>query len=151
VPRDDQRARVYAAEQFVRTLFDRVHEHGNGTVEFFGANITLPPEARFASEDSGGLQAADLARFIIATSMSLLLGLVPGVEDPATVRRYLNVFLPAGRRPQSVSGATGLPKRRGAVMPRSLHATGDPGRGRLGHRLPRPRSLQSYPRQDHPQ
>jgi putative metallohydrolase (TIGR04338 family) len=52
VPRDDQRARVYAAEQFVRTLFDRVHEHGNGTVEFFGANITLPPEARFASVDS---------------------------------------------------------------------------------------------------
>jgi putative metallohydrolase (TIGR04338 family) len=49
VPRDDQRARVYAAEQFVRTLFDRVHEHGNGTVEFFGANITLPPEARFGS------------------------------------------------------------------------------------------------------
>jgi putative metallohydrolase (TIGR04338 family) len=52
VPRDDQRARVYAAEQFVRTLFDRMHEHGNGTVEFFGANITLPPEARFASVDS---------------------------------------------------------------------------------------------------
>jgi len=52
VPRDDQRARVYAAEQFVRTLFDRVSEHGNGTVEFFGANITLPPEARFASVDS---------------------------------------------------------------------------------------------------
>jgi putative metallohydrolase (TIGR04338 family) len=49
VPRDDQRARVYAAEQFVRTLFDRVHEHGNGSVEFFGASITLPPEARFAS------------------------------------------------------------------------------------------------------
>jgi len=36
----------------VRTLFDRVHEHGNGIVEFFGANITLPPEARFASVDS---------------------------------------------------------------------------------------------------
>lgn len=52
MPRDDQRARVYAAEQFVRTLFDRVHEHGNGTVEFFGANITLPPEARFASVHS---------------------------------------------------------------------------------------------------
>ncbi|KAA0074803.1 TIGR04338 family metallohydrolase [Mycolicibacterium sp. P9-64] len=52
MPRDEQRARVYAAEQFVRTLFDRVHEHGNGTVEFFGANITLPPEARFASVDS---------------------------------------------------------------------------------------------------
>jgi putative metallohydrolase (TIGR04338 family) len=52
VPRDGQRAKVYAAEQFVRTLFDRAHEHGNGTIEFFGANITLPPEARFASVDS---------------------------------------------------------------------------------------------------
>jgi putative metallohydrolase (TIGR04338 family) len=52
VPRDAQRAKVYAAEQFVRTLFDRVHQHGTGTVEFFGANITLPPEARFASMDS---------------------------------------------------------------------------------------------------
>jgi putative metallohydrolase (TIGR04338 family) len=52
VPRDGQRAKVYAAEQFVRTLFDRAHEHGNGTIEFFGANITLPPEARFASIDS---------------------------------------------------------------------------------------------------
>jgi putative metallohydrolase (TIGR04338 family) len=52
VPRDDQRARVYAAEEFVRTLFDRVSQRGNATVEFFGANITLPPEARFASVDS---------------------------------------------------------------------------------------------------
>ncbi|MBB5163360.1 TIGR04338 family metallohydrolase [Mycobacterium sp. AZCC_0083] len=60
MPRDDQRARVYAAEQFVRTLFDRVHEHGNGTVEFFGANITLPPEARFASVDSVQRYADDV-------------------------------------------------------------------------------------------
>jgi putative metallohydrolase (TIGR04338 family) len=52
VPRDAQRAKVYAAEQFVRTLFDRAHQHGTGTIEFFGANLTLPPEARFASVDS---------------------------------------------------------------------------------------------------
>jgi len=43
----------------VRTLFDRVYEHGNGTVEFFGANITLPPEARFASVDSVRWPAAE--------------------------------------------------------------------------------------------
>jgi putative metallohydrolase (TIGR04338 family) len=48
-PRDAQRARVYAAEEFVRTLFDRAAEHGNRVVEFFGAQLTLPPEARFAS------------------------------------------------------------------------------------------------------
>jgi putative metallohydrolase (TIGR04338 family) len=47
--RDAQRSKVYAAEQFVRTLFDRAVEHGSPAVEFFGAQLTLPPEARFAS------------------------------------------------------------------------------------------------------
>lgn len=47
--RDYQRAKVYAAEGFVRTLFDRAAEHGSPSVEFFGANLTLPPEGRFAS------------------------------------------------------------------------------------------------------
>jgi putative metallohydrolase (TIGR04338 family) len=50
--RDFQRARVYAAEEFVRTLFDRASEHGSPTVEFFGAQLTLPPEGRFASVES---------------------------------------------------------------------------------------------------
>jgi putative metallohydrolase (TIGR04338 family) len=48
-PRDWQRSKVYAAEEFVRTLFDRAAEHGSRSVEFFGAQLTLPPEARFAS------------------------------------------------------------------------------------------------------
>ncbi|HET9874894.1 MAG TPA: TIGR04338 family metallohydrolase [Mycobacterium sp.] len=47
--RDAQRSRVYAAEEFVRTLFDRAAEHGSNSVEFFGTQLTLPPEARFAS------------------------------------------------------------------------------------------------------
>lgn len=50
--RDTQRAKVYAAEQFVRTLFDRSAEHGSSVVEFFGAQLTLPPEGRFASVPS---------------------------------------------------------------------------------------------------
>ena len=50
--RDTQRAKVYAAEEFVRTLFDRAAEHGNNVVEFFGTQLTLPPEARFASAPS---------------------------------------------------------------------------------------------------
>ncbi|MGK2880518.1 MAG: TIGR04338 family metallohydrolase [Mycobacterium sp.] len=55
-PRDWQRAKVYAAEQFVRTMFDRAMfdraaERGNRSVEFFGTNLTLPPEARFGSVD----------------------------------------------------------------------------------------------------
>lgn len=43
-----------------------------------------------------GLRAKDLARFLIATSMTLLLGVIPGSEDPDTARRYIRVFfLPA--------------------------------------------------------
>lgn len=47
--RDVQRARVYAAEEFVRTLFDRAAQHGTRAVDFFGTQLTLPPEARFGS------------------------------------------------------------------------------------------------------
>ncbi|MCV6976637.1 TIGR04338 family metallohydrolase [Mycobacterium bourgelatii] len=50
--KDSQRAKVYAAEDFVRTLFDRAAEHGLPSVEFFGTQLTLPPEARFGSVDS---------------------------------------------------------------------------------------------------
>jgi putative metallohydrolase (TIGR04338 family) len=49
--RDAQRSKVYAAEGFVRTLFDRAAEHGTRTIDFFGASLTLPPEARFGSVD----------------------------------------------------------------------------------------------------
>lgn len=50
--RDTQRAKVYAAEQFVRTMFDRAAERNNRVVDFFGTQLTLPPEARFASVES---------------------------------------------------------------------------------------------------
>jgi putative metallohydrolase (TIGR04338 family) len=51
-PRDAQRAKVYAAEEFVRTLFDRAAERGNRVVDFFGTQLTLPPEGRFGSVDT---------------------------------------------------------------------------------------------------
>jgi putative metallohydrolase (TIGR04338 family) len=47
--RDSQRSKVYAAEEFVRTVFDRAAEHGSNCVEFFGTQLTLPPEGRFGS------------------------------------------------------------------------------------------------------
>jgi putative metallohydrolase (TIGR04338 family) len=50
--RDTQRSKVYAAEEFVRTLFDHAGEHGNRAIEFFGTNLTLPPEARFSSVET---------------------------------------------------------------------------------------------------
>lgn len=55
--RDTQRSKVYAAEEFVRTLFDRAAERGNRVVEFFGTQLTLPPEGRFAT-------AADVQRYV---------------------------------------------------------------------------------------
>ena len=50
--RDSQRRKVYAAEEFVRTLFDRAARHHSRSLDFFGAAITLPPEARFGSVDA---------------------------------------------------------------------------------------------------
>ena len=58
--RDTQRSAVYAAEQFVRTLFDRAAEHGNRVVDFFGAQLTLPPEARFGSVQAVQRYVADV-------------------------------------------------------------------------------------------
>ena len=45
---------MYAAEDFVRTLFDRAAEHNSRAIDFFGAQLTLPPEARFGSVQSVG-------------------------------------------------------------------------------------------------
>jgi putative metallohydrolase (TIGR04338 family) len=50
--RDTQRSRVYAAEEFVRTLFDRAGQLSSRSIDFFGERITLPPEARFGSVES---------------------------------------------------------------------------------------------------
>lgn len=55
--RDSQRARVYAAEAFVRTLFDRAAQHHSRAIDFFGTQLTLPPEARFGS-------VADVQRYV---------------------------------------------------------------------------------------
>jgi len=52
VPRDTQRSKVYAAEEFVRKLFDRASERGNRALDFFGTNVTLPPEGKFGSVDA---------------------------------------------------------------------------------------------------
>jgi putative metallohydrolase (TIGR04338 family) len=49
VARDTQRSKVYAAEGFVHTLFDRVDAASARTLDFFGTSVTLPAEAKFAS------------------------------------------------------------------------------------------------------
>ncbi|GGL39087.1 hypothetical protein GCM10011588_62190 [Nocardia jinanensis] len=50
--RDNQRAKVYDAEQLVRSIFDRAAEFGQRTVEVHGSRLTLPVERKFASVDS---------------------------------------------------------------------------------------------------
>jgi putative metallohydrolase (TIGR04338 family) len=72
-PRDTQRAKVYAAEEFVRTLFDRAAERGNHVVEFFGAQLTLPPEGRFGSVGAVQRYVDDVLAHV-------------GAERPLTVR-----------------------------------------------------------------
>lgn len=52
IERDHQRSKVYAAEQFVRTLFDRAAQHNSRSIDFFGTQLTLPPEARFGSVEA---------------------------------------------------------------------------------------------------
>jgi putative metallohydrolase (TIGR04338 family) len=52
VPRDAQRSKVYAAEEFVRKLFERVDSHASRALDFFGTSVTLPPEGRFGSVDA---------------------------------------------------------------------------------------------------
>ncbi len=42
------------------------------------------------------LRPKDLAQYLISTNITMLMGIVPGVEDPETARRYIDVFvLPA--------------------------------------------------------
>ncbi|HYZ68456.1 MAG TPA: TIGR04338 family metallohydrolase, partial [Mycobacterium sp.] len=77
-PRDAQRAKVYAAEEFVRTLFDRAAEHGNRVVDFFGTQLTLPPEARFGSVQAVQRYVDDVLAHV-------------GSARPLTVRARLGV------------------------------------------------------------
>jgi len=50
--RDTQRSKVYAAEAFVRALFDRAAQHSSRAIDFYGTHLTLPPEGRFGSVES---------------------------------------------------------------------------------------------------
>jgi AcrR family transcriptional regulator len=40
-----------------------------------------------------GIRPKDLAQFFISTSISMLLGVIPGTEDPEVARRYIEVFM----------------------------------------------------------
>jgi putative metallohydrolase (TIGR04338 family) len=93
--RDSQRAKVYAAEDFVRTLFDRAAEHGSPAVEFFGTQLTLPPEGRFGS-------IASVQRY------------VDDVLSLPSVRRRLPGVPPLSVRPRRAATAAHYENRDGA-------------------------------------
>jgi putative metallohydrolase (TIGR04338 family) len=99
-PRDAQRAKVYAAEEFVRTLFDRAAEHGNRVVEFFGAQLTLPPEGRFAT-------VAAVQRYVDEVLAHV------GGDHPLTVRARRGAT--AAHYERSEEGATIAVPERGAT------------------------------------
>ncbi|MFN8229212.1 MAG: TetR/AcrR family transcriptional regulator [Mycobacterium sp.] len=43
-----------------------------------------------------GLAASDVAKFVVSTALSMLLGVIPGIDTPDVARRYLRTFvLPA--------------------------------------------------------
>jgi putative metallohydrolase (TIGR04338 family) len=105
-PRDTQRAKVYAAEEFVRTLFDRAAEHGNRVVDFFGTQLTLPPEGRFAT-------AAAVQRYVDDVLAHV------GTDHPLTVRARRGVT--AAHYERSDDGATiAVPDRRTSWALREL-------------------------------
>jgi len=91
-------------DPLLRTISD---ESDDGTVGRMLANnaplveMVEPVMADMLSSDNGnrfrpGLRPKDLAQFFISTSISMLLGVIPGTEDSETTRRYIDVFvLPA--------------------------------------------------------
>jgi hypothetical protein len=91
-------------DPLLRTISD---ESDEGTVGRMLANnsalvqMVEPVMAEMLSSDGGrhfrrDLRPKDLAQYFISTSISMLLGVIPGTEDAQTVRRYIDVFvLPA--------------------------------------------------------
>jgi putative metallohydrolase (TIGR04338 family) len=101
-----QRAKVYAAEEFVRTLFDRAAEHGNRVVDFFGTQLTLPPEGRFAT-------AAAVQRYVDDVLAHV------GADRPLTVRARRGAA--AAHYERGDDGATiAVPERRTSWALREL-------------------------------
>ncbi len=60
-----------------------------GLVEATVAEMISADAQRFRP----GLRPHDLGRFIIATAMSMLTGIVPGLDDPGVARRYVETFI----------------------------------------------------------
>ena len=74
----------------------------DGTVaHLIAADPQLPVLVETMIEGYGGLvrpglTSSDVAKFVVSTALSMLLGVIPGTDSPDTARRYLRTFvLPA--------------------------------------------------------
>ena len=93
-----------AHDPLLKTISDAADE---GTVAQMLANSTTvtrlaePQIEAMLREDAGqhfrsGIHPQDLTQFLVATALSLLLGIIPGSENPDVARHYIEVFaLPA--------------------------------------------------------
>jgi putative metallohydrolase (TIGR04338 family) len=104
-PRDTQRAKVYAAEEFVRALFDRAAEHGSRVVDFFGTSLTLPPEGRFAS-------AASVQRYVDEVLAHPAVRARWPTVGPLTVRARRGATAAHYERSDDDAAAIAVPERR---------------------------------------
>jgi AcrR family transcriptional regulator len=88
-------------DPLLRTISDQYDER---TVAYMLANnsaVLQMAEAaleEMLNADGGarfrpGIRPKDLAQFLISTSISMLLGVIPGSEDPEVARRYIDVFM----------------------------------------------------------
>jgi putative metallohydrolase (TIGR04338 family) len=112
-PRDTQRAKVYAAEEFVRTLFDRAAEHGNRVVDFFGTQLTLPPEGRFAT-------ALSVQRYVDEVLTHPAVRARWAAVGALTVRARRGVTAAHYERPDDYGAAIAVPDRRSRWALREL-------------------------------
>jgi AcrR family transcriptional regulator len=91
-------------DPLLKTISDQTDERTVAHMLANSAGLAQMVEAAMdamLNQDGGqqfrrGVRPKDLAQFLISTNITMLLGVIPGIEDPETARRYIDVFvLPA--------------------------------------------------------
>jgi len=92
---------IVATELVHAPLFKTISEQTeDGTVaRLIAADPNLPALIEVMLQGYGdsqirpGLTATDLGQFLVSTALSMLLGVIPGADDPDIARRYLRTFV----------------------------------------------------------
>jgi AcrR family transcriptional regulator len=91
-------------DPLLRTISDQYDERTVAHILANNPDVLLAAETaieEMLNADGGerfrrGIRPKDLAQFFISTSISMLLGVIPGTDNPDVARRYIDVFvLPA--------------------------------------------------------